>query len=54
VIELPNFGLPALVGKELTITASKEDLEKAASSWRALASQLAKNPKAEAKVGQSA
>ena len=53
-IELPNFGLPALVGKELTIRASEEDLEKAASPWRSFASQLAKNPKAEAKIGQPA
>jgi hypothetical protein len=28
-IEFPNFGLPALVGEELTITASEEELEKA-------------------------
>ena len=49
-IELPNFGLPALVGKEMTITASKEDLEEAASPWRALANNLAKNPKADAKL----
>jgi hypothetical protein len=27
----PNFGLPALVGKDLTISASAEDLEKVAS-----------------------
>jgi hypothetical protein len=44
-IELPNFGLPALVGKELTITASEEELEKAALPWRALANELAKNPR---------
>ena len=42
-IELPNFGLPALVGKELTITASEEELEKAALPWRALANELVKN-----------
>jgi hypothetical protein len=50
-IELPNFGLPALVGKEMTIAVSEEVLEKAASPWRALASQFAKSPKAEAKIG---
>jgi hypothetical protein len=53
-IEFPKFGLPALVGKERTITVSEEELEKAASPWRALASELAKNPKAEAKLGRSA
>jgi hypothetical protein len=53
-IEFPHFGLPALAGKDLTISASEQDLEKAASPWRGLASQLAKNPKAEAKIGQSA
>jgi hypothetical protein len=53
-IEFPKFGLPALAGKERTITVSEKELEKAASPWRALASQLAKNPKAEAKLGQSA
>ena len=53
-VELPVFGLPALAGKNLTIAASKQDLETAASPWRELASQLAKNPKAEAGVGQSA
>jgi hypothetical protein len=52
-IEFPHFGLPALVGKELKISASEQELEKAASPWRALASELAKNPKAEAKIGQS-
>jgi hypothetical protein len=53
-IEFPTFGLPALAGKTLKITAGEQDLEKAASPWQALASQLAKNPKAEAKIGQSA
>jgi hypothetical protein len=53
-IEFPHFGLPALVGKDLTISASEQQLEKAASPWQALATQLAKNPKAEAKLGQSA
>jgi hypothetical protein len=43
-----------LAGKDLTISASEQDLEKAASPWQAVASQLAKNPKAEAKIGQSA
>jgi hypothetical protein len=51
-IEFPNFGLPALLGKEMTIAVSEEELGKAASPWQALASQLAKNPKAEAKIGQ--
>jgi hypothetical protein len=50
-IEFPHFGLPALVGKELKISASDQDLEKAASPWQALASQLAKNPRADAKLG---
>ena len=53
-IEFPAFGLPALAGKTLKITAGEQDLEKAASPWRALASRLAKNPKAEAKIGESA
>ena len=48
--EFPKFGFPALGGKDRTITVSEEELEKAASPWRALASQLAKNPKAEAKL----
>jgi hypothetical protein len=51
-IEFPHFGLPALVGKDLTISASEQELEKAASPWQALATQLAKNPKA--KIGQNA
>jgi hypothetical protein len=53
-IEFLHFSLPALVGKDLTISASEQQLEKAASPWQALATQLAKNPKAEAKLGQSA
>jgi hypothetical protein len=51
-IEFPHFGLPVLAGKDLTVSASEQELEKAASPWQALAAQLAKNPKA--KIGQNA
>jgi len=50
-VEFPMFGLPALTGKQLTISVGKQELEKAASPWRALANEIAKNPKAQAKVG---
>lgn len=50
-IKFPYFGLPALAGKEMKITASQQALENAAARWRKLASELAKNPRAEAKIG---
>jgi hypothetical protein len=49
-IEIPRFGLPALAGKELQISANEQALEKAAAPWRALATQLVKNPKADARI----
>jgi hypothetical protein len=53
-IAFPHFGLPALVGKEMTISAGKQAVEKAAAPWQALAAQLVKNPNADAEIGQSA
>jgi hypothetical protein len=50
-IEIPRFGLPTLAGKELEISASQQALEKAAAPWRALATQLVKNPNADAEIG---
>jgi hypothetical protein len=52
-IEIPRFGLPALSGKELEISVSQQALEKAAAPWRALATQLVKNPNADAKIGSA-
>jgi hypothetical protein len=52
-IEIPRFGLPALAGKKVEISANQEALEKAAAPWRALATQLVKNPNADAKIGSA-
>jgi hypothetical protein len=50
-IEIPRFALPALAGKELQISANEQALEKAAAPWRALITQLVKDPNADAKIG---
>jgi hypothetical protein len=50
-IKFPYFSLPALAGKEMKITASQQALQNAAEPWRKLASEFAKNPRAEANIG---
>jgi hypothetical protein len=52
-IEIPRFGLPALAGKKVEITANREALEKAAAPWRALATKFGKNPNVGAKIGST-
>src|ERR1700722_772959 len=49
-IEIPRFGLPALAGKQLEISVTQQALDKAAAPWRALATQLVKNPNADATI----
>ena len=48
--EFPQFGLPGLVGKDLKISADRKSLDTAAAPWRKLASELVKNPTADAKA----
>jgi hypothetical protein len=52
-IEIPRFGLPALAGKEVGISVSQQALENAAAPWRTLATELVKNPNADAKIGSA-
>jgi hypothetical protein len=52
-IEIPRFGLPALAGKELQISVNEQALQKAAAPWRAFATELVKNPNADAKIGSA-
>jgi hypothetical protein len=49
-IEISRFGLPALAGKQLEISVTQQALDKAAAPWRALATQLVKNPNADATI----
>jgi hypothetical protein len=52
-IEISRFGLPALAGKELRLSVNQEALDKAAAPWRALATELLNNPKADANIGSA-
>jgi hypothetical protein len=52
-IDLPRFGLPALAGKDFQISANQQALDKAAAPWRVLATELVKNPKADAKIASA-
>jgi hypothetical protein len=47
--QFPQFGLPA-VGEDLKISADRKSLETAAAPWRRLATELLKNPNADAKA----
>jgi hypothetical protein len=49
-IEFPQFGLPALAGKELKIKADRKALDTAAAPWQHLATEFLKNPTADAKA----
>jgi hypothetical protein len=48
--QFQQFGLPALAGKDLKIVADRQTLETAATPWRKLATELLKNPNADAKA----
>lgn len=49
-IEFPHFGLPALAGKKLKISADRRALDTAAVPWQKLATEFLKNPTADAKA----
>jgi hypothetical protein len=49
-VQFQRFGLPALAGKILKVTADRNALESAATPWRELATKLLKNPTADAKL----
>jgi hypothetical protein len=49
-LQFQHFGLPALAGKDLKIVADRKSLEAAAAPWRKLATELMKNPTADAKA----
>jgi hypothetical protein len=49
-LQFQHFGLPSLAGKDLKIVADRKSLETAAAPWRKLATELMKNPTADAKT----
>jgi hypothetical protein len=48
--QFQRFNLPALKGKELKIVTDRKTLDAAAEPWRKLASELLKNPNADARA----